>query len=88
MVQKTKSSSGLTFGFLKTKTSSDVFSYITGAWLTTGGMHSGVTKDVGEALRDYAIGRAMAEHRSIVTLGIVPLSVLKHQQKLKAGQVG
>ncbi|XP_072019735.1 transient receptor potential cation channel subfamily M member 2-like [Amphiura filiformis] len=59
----------------------------TGAWLTTGGLHHGVMSDVGEALRDYAIGRAMAEHRSVVVMGIAPLSVLKqqHKQKLTAG---
>ena len=46
-----------------------------------------MTQVVGEALRDYAIGRAVAEHRSVVTLGIAPLSILKHKQKLVLGQV-
>ncbi|XP_072019958.1 transient receptor potential cation channel subfamily M member 1-like [Amphiura filiformis] len=55
----------------------------TGAWLTTGGLYSGMTKDVGESLRDYAIGRAMAQNRKVVAIGIMPISVLKEKEELK-----
>ena len=61
-------------------------SHYQGAWLTTSGLHSGMIRDVGEALREYAIGRALADHRSVVVLGIAPLSILKHKQKLTSSQ--
>ena len=47
---------------------------IVGAWIVTGGMHAGVMKHVGEAVRDHTI--AHGNKTQVVAIG--KLSTLSH----------
>ena len=56
-------------------------------WLFTGGLNCGMMKSVGQALTNYAIGRAMVNHRDVVAVGIAPLSTLSQKDKLLGSEV-
>ncbi|XP_072253281.1 transient receptor potential cation channel subfamily M member 2 [Leuresthes tenuis] len=52
----------------------------TGAWIITGGTHTGVMKHVGQAVRDYALSSSM--QGNIVAIGIAPWGVVHNRDKL------
>ncbi|XP_038076679.1 transient receptor potential cation channel subfamily M member-like 2 isoform X1 [Patiria miniata] len=54
----------------------------TDVWLFTGGLNCGMMKTVGQALTNYAIGRAMVKHRDVVAVGVAPLCILSQKDKL------
>lgn len=52
----------------------------TGAWIVTGGMHAGVMKHVGEAVREFTV--AEGSKSKIVALGIVPWGAVNNKESL------
>ncbi|KAJ1121114.1 hypothetical protein NDU88_009242 [Pleurodeles waltl] len=55
----------------------------TGAWIITGGTHTGVMKHVGEAVRDFTWSRRSYVNREIVVLGIAPWGALHNRDNLE-----
>ncbi|XP_072541667.1 transient receptor potential cation channel subfamily M member 2 [Salminus brasiliensis] len=53
----------------------------TGAWILTGGTHTGVMKHVGMAVRDYTLSSSSVEGQ-IVTIGIATWGVIHNRQTL------
>ena len=53
---------------------------MTGAWIVTGGMHAGVMKHVGEAVREFTV--AQGSKSKIVALGIVPWGAVNNKEAL------
>uniref|UniRef100_A0A3B3UVA2 Transient receptor potential cation channel, subfamily M, member 2 n=1 Tax=Poecilia latipinna TaxID=48699 RepID=A0A3B3UVA2_9TELE len=52
----------------------------TGAWIITGGTHSGVMRHVGLAMRDYALSNTV--QRKIVAIGVATWGVIHNKDKL------
>ncbi|XP_032424081.1 transient receptor potential cation channel subfamily M member 2-like isoform X1 [Xiphophorus hellerii] len=52
----------------------------TGAWIITGGTHSGVMMHVGQAVRDCALNNTTK--RKIVAIGVAPWGVIHNKDKL------
>uniref|UniRef100_A0A672HNE4 Transient receptor potential cation channel, subfamily M, member 2 n=1 Tax=Salarias fasciatus TaxID=181472 RepID=A0A672HNE4_SALFA len=52
----------------------------TGAWIITGGTHTGVMKHVGQAVRDYALSSSM--HSQIVAIGVATWGVIHNREAL------
>ncbi|KAJ8392633.1 hypothetical protein AAFF_G00073070 [Aldrovandia affinis] len=53
----------------------------TGAWILTGGTHTGVMKHVGKAVRDYALSSSGAEDQ-IVAIGVATWGIVLNRQAL------
>ncbi|KAM4626692.1 transient receptor potential cation channel subfamily M member 2 [Discoglossus pictus] len=53
----------------------------TGAWIITGGSHAGVMKQVGEAVRDFSMGRSNMDN-DIVTIGIATWGIVHNRDSL------
>uniref|UniRef100_A0A8C2K394 Transient receptor potential cation channel, subfamily M, member 2 n=1 Tax=Cyprinus carpio TaxID=7962 RepID=A0A8C2K394_CYPCA len=53
----------------------------TGAWILTGGTHTGVMKHVGMAVRDYTLSSGLTEGQ-IVVIGVAPWGVIHRQEDL------
>ena len=51
-----------------------------GAWIVTGGMHAGVMKHVGEAVREFTV--AQGPKSKIVSLGIAPWGTVDNKESL------
>lgn len=58
----------------------------TGAWIITGGTHTGVMKHVGEAVRDYTLSSSMQSQ--IVTIGVVTWGIIHNRASLVHPKVG
>ena len=56
-------------------------------WLFTGGLNCGMMRSVGQALTNYAIGRAMVKHRDVVAVGVASLGVVSQKEKLLGSEV-
>lgn len=54
---------------------------VTGAWILTGGTHTGVMKHVGRAVRDYNLS-SNAVGGQIVTIGVATWGVIHNRQAL------
>ncbi|XP_022084602.1 transient receptor potential cation channel subfamily M member 2-like isoform X2 [Acanthaster planci] len=54
----------------------------TDVWLFTGGLNCGMMKRMGQALTNYAIGRAMVKHRDVVAVGVASLGIVSQKEKL------
>uniref|UniRef100_A0A669CAS4 Transient receptor potential cation channel, subfamily M, member 2 n=1 Tax=Oreochromis niloticus TaxID=8128 RepID=A0A669CAS4_ORENI len=52
----------------------------TGAWIITGGTHTGVMKHVGQAVRDYAMSSSMQS--KIVTIGVATWGIIHNRKAL------
>ncbi|XP_037644765.1 transient receptor potential cation channel subfamily M member 2 [Sebastes umbrosus] len=52
----------------------------TGAWIITGGTHTGVMKHVGQAVRDYALSSSMQGH--IVAIGVATWGIIHNKDAL------
>ncbi|XP_075334645.1 transient receptor potential cation channel subfamily M member 2-like [Odontesthes bonariensis] len=52
----------------------------TGAWIITGGTHTGVMKHVGQAVRDYTLSSSM--QGKIVAIGVATWGVIHNRDKL------
>ncbi|XP_042350815.1 transient receptor potential cation channel subfamily M member 2 [Plectropomus leopardus] len=52
----------------------------TGAWIITGGTHTGVMKHVGQAVRDYALSNSM--HGQIVAIGVATWGIIHNRDTL------
>ena len=57
-----------------------------GAWIITGGTHTGVMKHVGQAVRDYALSSSM--QGKIVAIGVATWGVIHNRDKLVHPEVG
>ncbi|XP_052830098.1 transient receptor potential cation channel subfamily M member 2 [Octopus bimaculoides] len=53
----------------------------TGAWVTSAGLHAGVMKHVGEAIRDY--GFALSGKDKVVAIGIAPWGCVQKKELLE-----
>ncbi|XP_056145143.1 transient receptor potential cation channel subfamily M member 2 [Lampris incognitus] len=53
----------------------------TGAWIITGGTHTGVMKHVGQAVRDYALSSSSIAEQ-IVTIGVATWGTLHNREEL------
>ncbi|XP_066542051.1 transient receptor potential cation channel subfamily M member 2-like isoform X2 [Hoplias malabaricus] len=53
----------------------------TGAWILTGGTHTGVMKHVGRAVRDYTLSSSSVEEQ-IVAIGVATWGVIHNRQDL------
>ena len=56
-----------------------MISYLSDAWIISGGTHNGVMKYVGEAVRDYGIDAG----KNVVAIGIATWGVLNNKVKLQ-----
>uniref|UniRef100_A0A8C2GVL8 Transient receptor potential cation channel, subfamily M, member 2 n=1 Tax=Cyprinus carpio TaxID=7962 RepID=A0A8C2GVL8_CYPCA len=54
---------------------------VAGAWILTGGTHTGVMKHVGMAVRDYTLSSGLTEGQ-IVVIGVAPWGVIHKQEDL------
>ncbi|KAJ1121133.1 hypothetical protein NDU88_009261 [Pleurodeles waltl] len=54
----------------------------TGAWIITDGCHTGVTKIVGEAVRDFSMGGNSCNNSEIVTIGITTWGTIHKRDSL------
>lgn len=52
-----------------------------GAWIITGGSHTGVMKQVGEAVRDFSLGSSCSEGE-VVTIGIATWGTVHNREGL------
>ncbi|XP_078119009.1 LOW QUALITY PROTEIN: transient receptor potential cation channel subfamily M member 2 [Sander vitreus] len=52
----------------------------TGAWIISGGMHTGVMKHVGQAVRDHALSSAM--QGQIVAIGVATWGIIQNKKAL------
>lgn len=52
-----------------------------GAWVITGGSHTGVMKQVGEAVRDFSLSGSFCEGE-VVTIGIATWGALHNRESL------
>lgn len=57
----------------------------TGAWIITGGTHTGVMKHVGQAVRDYALSNSM--HSQIVAIGVATWGIIHNRETLVHAEV-
>jgi len=55
-------------------------SFISGAWIITGGMNAGVMKHVGEAVRDYTVTHG--NKNQVVAIGIAPWGCVAGKETL------
>lgn len=53
----------------------------TGAWIITGGSHTGVMKQVGEAVRDSSLGGPGSE-AGVVTIGVATWGTIHNREHL------
>ena len=51
-----------------------------GAWITTGGMHAGVMKHVGEAVQEYMIAHGLKT--KVFCIGIAPWGCVQNKELL------
>ena len=58
----------------------DCFALPSGAWIITGGMHAGVMKHVGEAVRDYSVGAS--SKNKVIALAVCPWGCVQGRQGL------
>lgn len=52
----------------------------TGAWIITGGTHTGVMKHVGEAVKDHALSSSMRSQ--IVAIGVATWGIIHNRDSL------
>lgn len=52
----------------------------TGAWIITGGTHTGVMKHVGQAVRDYALSSSL--NGQIVAIGVATWGIIHNKDGL------
>lgn len=57
-----------------------------GAWIITGGTHTGVMKHVGEAVKDYALSSSMQSQ--IVAIGVATWGIIHNRDSLVQPAVG
>lgn len=57
----------------------------TGAWIITGGTHTGVMKHVGEAVKDYALSSSMQSQ--IVAIGVATWGIIHNRGSLVQAEV-
>ena len=53
---------------------------VSGAWITTGGMHAGVMKHVGEAVQEYMIAHDLKT--KVFCIGIAPWGCVQNKELL------
>ena len=53
---------------------------VPGAWITTGGMHAGVMKHVGEAVQEYMIAHGLKT--KVFCIGIAPWGCVQNKELL------
>ncbi|CAG09283.1 unnamed protein product, partial [Tetraodon nigroviridis] len=58
----------------------------TGAWVITGGTHTGVMKHVGEAVKDYAL--SSSTHSQIVAIGVATWGIIHNRGSLVEPKYG
>ncbi|KAF7658007.1 hypothetical protein LDENG_00019260 [Lucifuga dentata] len=59
----------------------------TGAWIVTGGTHTGVMKHVGQAVRDYALSSSSTQgHDQIVAIGVATWGAVHNRNALVHSQ--
>ncbi|XP_028446835.1 transient receptor potential cation channel subfamily M member 2 isoform X4 [Perca flavescens] len=58
----------------------------TGAWIISGGMHTGVMKHVGQAVRDYALSSTM--QGQIVAIGVATWGIIHNREALVHSEGG
>lgn len=56
-----------------------------GAWIITGGTHTGVMKHVGQAVRDYALSSSV--HGQIVAIGVATWGIIHNRDALVNSEV-
>jgi len=59
--------------------------HVTGAWIVTGGTHTGVMKQVGEAVRKHTL--VHGNKKPIVAIGIAHWGYISNRKKLVNRQV-
>lgn len=56
-----------------------------GAWIITGGTHTGVMKHVGQAVRDYALSSSLSGQ--IVAIGVATWGIIHNREALVHAEV-
>ncbi|XP_048868863.1 transient receptor potential cation channel subfamily M member 4-like isoform X3 [Brienomyrus brachyistius] len=54
----------------------------TGAWIITGGLREGLTRCIGEAVRDHRAAASSLSHAKVIALGIAPWGLVLNRQQL------
>uniref|UniRef100_A0A3B4ZXU8 TRPM SLOG domain-containing protein n=1 Tax=Stegastes partitus TaxID=144197 RepID=A0A3B4ZXU8_9TELE len=58
-----------------------------GAWILTNGLRFGITKHLGQAVRDHSLASTSSKVR-VVAIGIAPWNMIHNREALRAGVVG
>ena len=59
--------------------------FVAGAWITTGGMHAGVMKHVGEAVQEYMIAHGLKT--KVFCIGVAPWGCVQNKELLVDAKV-
>ncbi|KAG7505818.1 transient receptor potential cation channel subfamily M member 4-like [Solea senegalensis] len=54
----------------------------TGAWILTGGLREGVSRCVGEAVRDHAAAAPALSQKKVIAVGVAPWGLVHNRQQL------
>uniref|UniRef100_A0A4W5LTR4 Transient receptor potential cation channel, subfamily M, member 4a n=1 Tax=Hucho hucho TaxID=62062 RepID=A0A4W5LTR4_9TELE len=58
----------------------------TGAWIVTGGLREGVSRCVGEAVRDHAAAASSLSQKKVIAVGVAPWGLVHNRQQLVNAQ--
>uniref|UniRef100_A0A3P9L8T5 TRPM SLOG domain-containing protein n=1 Tax=Oryzias latipes TaxID=8090 RepID=A0A3P9L8T5_ORYLA len=54
----------------------------TGSWILTGGLREGVSRCVGEAVRDFGAGALNSSKNKVIAVGVAPWGMVNNRQQL------
>ena len=60
--------------------------YFTGAWILTNGLRFGITKQLGQAVRDHSLASTSSKVR-VVAIGIAPWNMIHNREALLTSKV-
>lgn len=58
-----------------------------GAWILTGGLREGVSRCVGEAVRDHGTAATALSQKEVIAVGVAPWGLVHNRQQLVKAQV-
>uniref|UniRef100_A0A8P4K4J3 Transient receptor potential cation channel subfamily M member 4 n=1 Tax=Dicentrarchus labrax TaxID=13489 RepID=A0A8P4K4J3_DICLA len=59
----------------------------TGAWILTGGLREGISRCVGEAVRDHGAAAPALSRKKVIAVGLAPWGLVHNRQQLVQAQV-
>lgn len=58
-----------------------------GAWILTGGLKEGVSRCVGEAVKDHGAAASTVSQKKVTVIGVTPWGLVHNRQQLVNAQV-